>query len=108
MFIDVYSMSINNRLKVFDIPKEITLAWINKRYKLEGIVSFKDPYTKTRRLRLPEELKDIIVHSSDIGHYTAVILHENGKWTEINDLCPSEGFLKDKSVVPHLLVYSEK
>lgn len=43
-----------------------------------------------------------------VGHYTAVLRHRNGQWTEIDDLQVSEKPFYNNNVIPHVLIYREE
>lgn len=88
------------KIKLSEIPHLLTLS-TEKKYKLEGFVS----YIQLAQTRTQSNVA--LQRRNQVDHYTAVLLHENGQWTEIDDTTATETAIKNKSVVPHLLVYSE-
>lgn len=115
MVLDTYTANIvSKKIKIKDIPKKLTMSSWKKNFQLEGFVSYNMPRKSERRKNKSkgneenENLdENLILQSSRILHYTAVHLHGNGQWTEIDDIDASEKVFKHKYVVPHLLIYSE-
>lgn len=104
LLLDIFSEGLNvKKVKLPDIPQLLTLQSTQRKYKLEGFVS----YIQRRSVISEQENAAPQTLNTSVQHYTAVLLHENGQWTEIDDLTATETAIKNKQVVPHLMIYSQ-
>lgn len=91
-------------IQVKKIPTRVELQQHEMIYNLVGCALFKAPAITTRRSN--EEASSWTLAYS-IHHYTALLCHSNGEWTEIDDLGVTEKSMKTTTVVsPYLLIYA--
>lgn len=109
MFIAVDDADLKPRTSLEKIPKtfHIVLNKINAVYQLLGIVHFKPPYLSSLRHSGDKTQNSLnMKNEAPIGHYTAICLRPDGKWTEFDDLKEKEKYRRDSSLCcPSMLIY---
>lgn len=116
MFVAVDDADLRPPIPLNRIPTRYDIT-INSRYtvyNLLGIVRFKPPYLPSlrhsREKNESSKKKDdqMIITENDtaIGHYTAICLRPDGKFTEYDDLKEKENNKSGTSpICPSLLIY---